>query len=213
MELTLNVALEVASHEAVIRQTYRDSEGYDTWSVGLTSATGHDVTRYINNPQPLRKCLEIYVWALDNYADEVREAFRGHKLSEAQFAAALSFHWNTGAIKRATWVQRFKAGDMRGAREAIMWYRTPQSIIERRKKERNLFFDGEWTNNGTMTEFTRLTPRRTPVWSSATRIEVGELLAEIMGERRGQIDAPVTVPAPVNSLWGWLLKLLKGRSQ
>jgi len=44
-----DVAMEVASHEAIIRQAYKDSEGVWIWSVGLTSATGHVVERYIGN--------------------------------------------------------------------------------------------------------------------------------------------------------------------
>ena len=41
------VAIEVASHEAIIRQTYKDSVGVLTWDVGMTNATGHTVERYI----------------------------------------------------------------------------------------------------------------------------------------------------------------------
>ena len=48
-----DVAMEVAGHEAIIRQAYKDSKGIWTWSVGLTSATGHVVERYIGKPQSL----------------------------------------------------------------------------------------------------------------------------------------------------------------
>ena len=51
--ITYKTALEIASHEALIRQAYKDSVGVWTWSVGLTSATGHDVLRYKANPNPL----------------------------------------------------------------------------------------------------------------------------------------------------------------
>ena len=47
LPVSVRVALEVAHHEAVIRQTYLDSEGVNTWSVGLTSASGHNVDRYM----------------------------------------------------------------------------------------------------------------------------------------------------------------------
>jgi lysozyme len=176
IEVDYDIALEIAGHEAVIRETYRDSVGKDTWSVGLTSATGHDVTRYIGKPQPLEHCLAVYVWALREYAVGVRKAFAGMKLTKAQFAAALSFHWNTGKIGKASWVKRFKAGDIAGAREAFMLYRKPPEIEGRREKERDLFFDGVWSNDGTMTEYTRLTRKRTPVWKSAVRIDVREIL-------------------------------------
>jgi GH24 family phage-related lysozyme (muramidase) len=180
-QVDYDVALVVASHEAIIRQAYKDSVGKWTWSVGLTSATGHDVTRYIGKPASLQHCLNIYVWALKNYARQVDQAFKGHNLTKAQFAAAVSFHWNTGAIKRASWVKHFKAGNIEKARAAFMLYRKPPEVKERRKKERDLFFDGKWSNDGTMTEYTRLTSRSTPVWKSAKRINVREALRKAFG--------------------------------
>ena len=71
---------------------------------GTLIATGHTVERYIGNPQTVQHCMNVYAWALENYAEGVRAAFKGHALTKAQFAAALSFHWNTGAIGKAAWV-------------------------------------------------------------------------------------------------------------
>jgi GH24 family phage-related lysozyme (muramidase) len=193
-----DTALEIASHEAIIRQAYKDSVGKWTWSVGLTSATGHDVERYIGKPQPLEKCLAVYAWALENYAEDVRKAFAGHNLTKAQFAGALSFHWNTGAIKRASWVKLWKAGDIAGARKAFMEWSKPAEIIPRRQKERDLFFDGRWSNDGTMIEYTRLTSKSTPVWSSAKRINVEKELRAAFAPAPAPLPPPPDIePAPV----------------
>ncbi len=194
-----DVAMEIASHEAIIRQAYKDSVGVWTWSVGLTNGSGPDGTRYSNNPQPLEHRLRIYGWALDRYADAVRKAFRGHHLTKAQFAAALSFHWNTGAIGRAQWVKLWKAGNTGAARSAFMSWRKPPEIIGRRTKERDLFFDGRWSNRGTMTEFTRLTSRSTPNWSSGRRINVERELNAALGGSIGHdpIDLQPDPDAPV----------------
>ena len=206
MKITTRVALEIATHEAIIRQAYKDSVGVWTWSVGLTSATGHDVERYIDNPQPIRKCLEVWLWAMENYADDVREVFAGHDLTEAQFAAALSFHWNTGAIKRASWVKHWKAGKVAKARSAFMSWRKPAAIIPRREAERDLFFDGVWSNNGSMTEYTRLTSRHKPDWGSGKRIDVsGNISAILMPER----PIPHKPKTPDNSAGKWWLDLFK----
>lgn len=78
-----DVAMEVASHEALTRQTYKDSVGKLTWNVGMTNATGHTVERYIGSPAPLQHCMDIYAWALRNYAVGVYRAFAGHKLTKA----------------------------------------------------------------------------------------------------------------------------------
>lgn len=209
-----DTALEILSHESIVRQTYKDSEGVWTWSAGLTKATGHDVTRYIGKPQTLEHCIAIYAWALEKYAREVDEAFGGHLLTKAQFAAALSFHWNTGAIKTATWVKLWKAGPgwstdgYADARKSFMAWNKPAEIIGRRTKECALFFDGKWSNNGTVTEYTRVKANGTPDWSSAKRIDVTKAFAAVFGPKLPPdvepIDpkpsAPVQVVALVSAL-------------
>lgn len=217
MKVDYDTAMEIVSHEAIIRQAYKDSVGVWTWSVGLTNGTGHNVERYIGKPQPLEHCLKIFVWALEKYADDVREAFKGTPLTKEQFAAALSFHWNTGAIKRASWVTKFKAGDRTGARTAFMNWKNPPEIIPRRRKERDLFFDGKWSNNGTTNEYTRLTSKSTPVWSSAKRINIEKELRAALGDNEPappvmppQPDDPGPVepePDPMPSS-GWLARLI-----
>ena len=52
-EITYCIAQEIIGHEAIVRQTYYDSVKKPTWSVGLTSATGHVVERYWKKPQSL----------------------------------------------------------------------------------------------------------------------------------------------------------------
>jgi GH24 family phage-related lysozyme (muramidase) len=192
MKVTTRIALELASHEALVRQAYRDSVGVLTWSVGITSASGHSVERYVGNPQPLQKCLEVWLWVMEKYADDVRKAFAGTDLTEAQFGAALSFHYNTGAIKKASWVKKWKAGDVVGAKKSFMQWRKPKEIIPRRKAERDLFFDGVWSNKGAMTEYTRVTKRGTPDWGSAKRIDVSADISAIL--YRGTAPEPVAPP-------------------
>ncbi|MGB1390598.1 MAG: lysozyme [Paracoccaceae bacterium] len=192
--ITPRVALEVAHHEAVIRQAYKDSVGVWTWSVGLTRATGHDVTRYIGNPATLEKCLEIFVWALNNYAEAVRAEFKGHNLTEAQFAAALSFHWNTGSIRSASWVDAWKAGNVADAKRRFMLYNKPAAIIPRRKAECALFFDGKWSGGRTMPEYTRVTANYSPVWSSRVNVEVMDILERLLA-------SPTPLPEPQTTIW------------
>jgi GH24 family phage-related lysozyme (muramidase) len=192
MEVDYDVALEIASHEAVIRQAYKDSVGVWTWSVGLTSATGHDVKRYIGEPQTMEHCLAVYAWALNNYADAVRAEFSGHDLTKAQFAGALSFHWNTGAIRSASWPDLWKAGKIAAARTSFLSWKKPKEIIARRQKEAALFFDGKWSNDGTILEYTRLTASGTPVWGSAKRINVEREMRAAFG----LADTPAE-PVPV----------------
>jgi hypothetical protein len=137
--------------------------------------------------------MNLYVWALTNYAEQVREVFKDHPLTQAQFAAAVSFHWNTGAIRTATWVKHFKAGRMEEARAAFMNWVTPKSVTGRREKERDLFFASKWSNNGTMQEITRLRADMQPDFRSSKRIDVHNELRAAFG---APIDAVVVDQAP-----------------
>lgn len=209
MQITTRVALEVAAHEAIVRQAYKDSVGVWTWSVGLTNATGHNVERYIGNPAPMQKCLEVWIWAMQEYADDVRAAFRGRDLTEAQFAAALSFHWNTGGIKKASWVRQWLAGDAAKARASIMNWKKPKEIIPRRRKERDLFFDGKWSNDGAITEYTRVRSSGSPDWGSAKRVNVTAELEALL-DKTGATK-PAAKPAGFAAFIAALLSIIGGK--
>lgn len=208
MALTVRGALELASHEALVRQTYKDSVGVLTWNIGMTNATGHKVDRYIGNPAPLQHCMNLYVWALRNYARHVDQVFAGHALKEHQYAAILSFTWNLGAaaLRQASWVRHFKAGDMAAAEAAFkVWNKaggkTVKGLVTRRALEADLLFRGKWSNDGSIIEYTRLRSNMQVDFSSAKRVNVvAELRNAFAGERNPivdqapQPDAPVEVP-------------------
>lgn len=181
LSLTPRVALELIGHEAIVQEAYKDSVGVWTWSVGVTNASGHDVMRYKDNPQPIERCLEVYLWLLrEKYIPSVVKAFEGFTLTEAQFAAALSFHYNTGSIAKAGWVKKVKAGDNAGGAKAFMEWRKPPEIIERRQKECDLFFKGQWSQDGKATVYGVRKPSYSPNWSSARRVDVTADLMRLM---------------------------------
>lgn len=151
LQISKRGALELITHEGAVLSAYKDSVGVWTWGIGITDASGHSVGRYRNKPQTLERVLEVYLWALRRYETDVIEAFAPMRLKEHQLAAAVSFHYNTGGIKRASWVDKFKSGDIAGAKRSFMNWKKPEEIIPRRKAERDLFFDGKWGNKTTIT--------------------------------------------------------------
>ncbi len=178
--VTCKVALEIMNHEAIVQEAYKDSEGVWTWAAGITDASGHRVMRYKDNPQPIERCVEVSVWLMrTKYGPEVQAAF-ARPLTEAQFAAALSFHYNTGAIGRADWAKSWNAGLLAAAYDQFMAWRKPASIIERREKERDLFFNGRWSQDGKVTVYQVSKPSYCPKWSSAKRVDVSAILAELL---------------------------------
>ena len=182
--LTPRIVLEILEHEGIVLEAYRDSKKVLTWGVGVTSASGHRVDRYVGKPQSMERVLEIYLWLLrTKYLPAVRAAFAGIDLAEHELGAALSFHWNTGAIGRAEWVQSFVAGNRAAAHRQFMNWSSPRAIIGRRKAERALFFDGVWTGDGFVTVYKRVRkPSLVPDWGSAVQVDVREALVKAMEE-------------------------------
>lgn len=179
--LTLRVAMEIVCHEAIVREWYKDSKGVGTWSVGVTNASGHNVDRYKDNPQTLERCLEVFLWLLQQkYIPPVLKAFKGYPLTEAQFAAAVSFHYNTGAILKADWVTHWKGGSEAQARLSIMNWRKPPEIIGRRTKERDLFFDGHWCSDGIATVYPVKKPSYHPDFRHPERVDIRPILTGLL---------------------------------
>jgi lysozyme len=175
---------EIAKVEGIILEAYYDSVGVLTWSVGITSKSGHNVERYRRNPSTLERALEVYIWLLKTrYGPRVVRAFGDKLITKEQFTAALSFDWNTGGIHRATWVKQFLAGNVSQAKRSIMNWKSPPSIIGRRKHERDLFFGGSFSGVTTMTQY-NVNSNLTPRWSSARRIDVSKQVADILNRMR-----------------------------
>jgi len=181
--LTVRGHMEVITHEAIVLEAYRDSVGVWTWGVGVTNASGHQVhPRYLRNPQSITRVLEVYEWLVrKKYLPEVRAAFGRIKLNEHQLAAALSFHWNTGGIARASWVRSFRDGKIEQSKREFMQWRKPPEIIKRREAERDLFFDGKWTNRGTRARVIhRVASNGNPIWSSSVMTDIGAELRDVL---------------------------------
>lgn len=84
---------------------------------------------------------------LVKYADDVARAIGDAPTSQAQFDAMVSFHYNTGAIARATLTKKHIAGDFEGAaREFGRWNRAGgralRGLTRRRASEAELYRSG-----------------------------------------------------------------------
>jgi lysozyme len=194
--LTSRIALELVAHEGIVREAYRDSTGVWTWSVGDTNASGHTVyPRYKDQPQPLEHCIGVFKWLLETrYLPAVLSAFGNHDPSEAELGAALSFHWNTGAIQRASWLRMFVEGNVAGARAAIMDWSHPSSLAARRSSEQALFFDGTWSSEGTALVYGVSKPSYRP--AGAQKIDIRAAIKGAFADSNASVSAPAVQPAP-----------------
>lgn len=198
--LTPRILGEILQHEGLAREAYRDSVGVWTWSVGITDASGHKVARYRDNPQTIERCLEVFVWLLETrYLPAVLAAFGAFEPEEHQLAGALSFHYNTGAIARASWLRRFLDGDADGAREAILDWRRPPEILPRRRRERDLFFNAKWSGDGRVAVYAVSKPGYRPV--RPKRVGVDEVLDGLLTNAAVGAAGPRNLPAPETGNW------------
>ena len=114
------------------------------------------------------------------YMPAVQQAFEEHQLQEHELGAALSFHYNTGAISTATWVEQWCRGEFEEARNSFMNWRKPEQIISRREKERDLFFDSLWSSDGLVKEFLVAKPDYSPDPATIRRINVAAILEDLI---------------------------------
>ena len=145
------------------KKLIRDFEGYETklpdgrvkaywdshgavWTIAW-GLTGPDIGRdTVWTAAEANRRFDEY---LERYADDVKKAL-GSSLaatSQAQFDALVSFHYNTGAIFRATLTRKHKAGDFAGAaREFSKWVKaggvTLKGLVRRRAAEAELYRSG-----------------------------------------------------------------------
>lgn len=123
-------------------EAYPDpGSGGDPWTIGWGS-TGAGIGQGTVWTQA--ECDTRFEADLARYAAEVTEAIGTAPTTQAQFDALVSFHYNTGAIARATLTRRHRAGDHAGASsEFARWNkaggRVVKGLVRRRAAEAALY--------------------------------------------------------------------------
>ena len=86
--------------------------GGDPWTIGW-GTTGRDVVPGLVWTQ--EQCDARFERDVQRFVREVQAALADAPTSQSQFDAMVSFHYNTGAIRKATLTRLHKAGDHAGA--------------------------------------------------------------------------------------------------
>lgn len=125
--------------------------GGEPWTIGWGSTRGglHGFVRR-DTVWTRQQCDERFVDDLRRiYEPQVLKALGGaiKATSQAQFDALVSFHYNTGAIARATLTRKHKAGDYAGAAaEFLRWNkaggRVMRGLTRRREAEAAMYRSG-----------------------------------------------------------------------
>lgn len=185
MKVSRQGLAELAAHEGVVPMPYKDSVGVWTFGVGHTKWAG-DPNPYSlpkGKAQPLEYVFEVFERDVEKYAAAVRRAVKV-PVSQHEFDALVSFHYNTGAIARASLTRLLNQGDRKAAARAFMNWTKPKEITERRQKERDLFEFGRY-GDGVVTVWKANSAGRV-LWGTGDRVNILEYLT---GD-----EPPVTTP-------------------
>lgn len=125
--------------------------GAEPWTIGWGATGFDDQTAAIHGARigpatvwTQAQCDARLAADLKHYAAEVARALGDAPRSQSQFDALVSFHYNTGAIARATLTQKHLAGDYEGAaKEFARWNRAGgrvlKGLVRRRGEEARLY--------------------------------------------------------------------------
>lgn len=118
--------------------------GAAPWTIGW-GATGPGIGPHTVWTQ--QECDDRLNRDIARHAAEVSDALADAPTTQAQFDALVSFHYNTGAIGRATLTRKHRAGDYAGAaREFARWNRAGgrvlPGLVRRRAAEAALYLAG-----------------------------------------------------------------------
>ena len=137
------------THEGVVPAPYLDSVNVLTYGVGHTKAAGAPDPSSLPKGMPsdldsaLEDVFEVFGRDIEKYEAAVDKAITV-PVEQHEFDAAVSFHYNTGAIATASWVKTLNSGDRKGAAAQIMNWTKPPEIIPRREDEQTLFATGKY---------------------------------------------------------------------
>jgi lysozyme len=184
---------QLVGHEGVVPTVYYDSKDILTIFIGHTAAAGppDPASRSKAMPTDLDAALEeafaIFKTDLKKYCDGVRKALAGMLVRQYEFDAAVSFHYNTGAIATAQWVKTWRAGDYVNASKQIMNWKSPPEVIPRREDEQALWTYGTYSQ--TKATVWKTDGKGHNTWTALRTLSQTDILS-LMG-------TPVAPPEPV----------------
>lgn len=200
MKMSTEGLMALIGHEGIVLSRYKDSVGVWTIGVGHTAAAGYPDPRSYVGSLTVGEALGLLRQDIVKYEAGVNAAVKV-PLKQHEFDALVSFHYNTGAIGKASFVKKLNADDRAGALKGIMDWRKPPEIIGRRTAERDLFKTGIYpTPSATVYP---ATPDGKVLWGQGKSLNLREALAPkpkpilpAPPEPGKVVIAPPVIPAP-----------------
>ncbi|MCV9940894.1 lysozyme [Boseaceae bacterium BT-24-1] len=178
--------IEIVCSEGIVPYPYLDSVGVWTYGIGHTKGAGapDPATMKRGIATPLKDCIELFRKDLVKYENAVLKAVKV-PLKQHEFDALVHWHYNTGAIATATLTKRLNAGNRKAAADQFLVWNKPAELIPRRQKERKLFLDGVYSNNG-----------KALVYTADSKGRLGDATSQNVAELLWLVPPVKAVPAP-----------------
>lgn len=189
--------IELVCSEGIVPYPYLDSVGVWTYGIGHTKGAGAPDPAAMTKgvATSLKACIELFRKDLVSYENDVLKAVKV-PLKQHEFDALVHWHYNTGAIAKATLTKKLNAGDRKGAGDQFLAWNKPAELIPRREKERELFLDGVYSNNGKALVYTADAKGRLGKSTSQNVSDLLWLLPDKMVPAPSSLQKAQTTPPP-----------------
>jgi len=138
------------AEEGVVLRAYRCPAGVWTIGAGLTAASGVVTPRAGMVITPAEASALLAKALEKNYEPAVDRAMWPGRPVQHEFDAGVMFHFNTGAIGRASWVKAWITDNADAARRGLMAWnkgggKVLPGLVKRREREADLLLKGVYT--------------------------------------------------------------------
>ena len=206
MKLSKDGLFALALHEGIVPAPYLDGVGVLTYGIGHTAAAGEVDPKDIPEGMPkdldeaIATVVKLFVKTVKRYEDEVNAAITV-PVEQHEFDAAVSFHYNTGAISRAAWVKFLneKPNNREAAAKKILNWSKPAMIKKRRAAEHTLFLTGTYPS-GTI-----------PVWTVQGNQVTWQRAAQVSREEFIEIVNPPK-PSLLTTIINLIINLMRDKN-
>lgn len=199
MNLSDKGLMALISHEGIVQSRYKDSVGVFTIGVGHTAAAGGIDPANFAGTLTMKEVFDLLRVDVARYEKAVANAVRV-PLKQHQFDALVSFHYNTGAIGKASLVKKLNSGDFDGAAKGFDAWVKPIEIKPRRMAEKAIFQTGNYP--APFATVYPATPQGKVLWKSGKRIDLAKSLfiENVQNVQKPVETRPEVQLPPVNQL-------------
>lgn len=176
MKTSTQGLIALAGREGIVTSRYLDSVGVWTIGIGHTAhAGGLDPATHKGNITA-QEAVDLFRKDIVKYERDVNAAVKV-PITQPQFDALVSFHYNTGGIYKANLTKLLNGGaSVDKVAKAFMGWSKPPEIIPRRHSEADQFRTGEYPPP--VVTLYDAAPSGRVLWSSGRKVDVSGMLGD-----------------------------------